>query len=240
MPYPGPYVSSDLAPSTERTLDPPPPFQQLVMASEGHPLELLRVGNELIENFRSKRAAGYEVMGDERHHHRFFSSPLIESIKCRLQRAQREFRGVGVPSGVTRGWVGRARYVDTEGCVTVISKGNLQELTTVSLDNIGQVIIPRAAVPCKISVLQNQVYGVVARKAGAPALNVLAQQVLEHGDGLFYETKLNVRWEIAHHFVRVGMAGDTMAGLADSSGDFRILLQRRPANEPGPPHSVLF
>src|SRR3972149_8782871 len=167
------------------------------MGGEDYPLKLLCITHKIIENFRSRRAPCYEVMHDEWHHHRPFGSPLIESIKCRLQGSEHEVRGVGLPSGVTRDWERRARDFHAKGCVTIISERNLQHLTTMPLDDTGQVIIPHAAVPLKISVLQNQVYGVVACKTGAPALNLLAQQIFKHGNSLLYEIKLSVPRQVA-------------------------------------------
>jgi hypothetical protein len=64
-------------------------------------------------------------MDDEWHHRRLVNSPLIEGIKRRLQRPEHKVRGVGLPSGVTRGRERRTCYFDTKGRVTIISEGNL-------------------------------------------------------------------------------------------------------------------
>jgi hypothetical protein len=68
---------------------------------------------------------------------------------------------------------------------------------------------------------------------------VLAQQVFENGNGFFDELSLRLRRHIAHHFVGVGVAGDTMSGFLDGARDFGVFFQRRAADQPGAADTVL-
>src|SRR5258705_11368633 len=79
----------------------------------------------------------------------------------------------------------------------------------------------------------------MAGKAGAPAAQPLAQQILEDRDGLLDELALLLRRVVAHHLVLVGVTGDRMAGLLHFLRYLRILLQRGATDDPGPTHAVL-
>src|SRR5262245_2042159 len=150
------------------------------MAGENNALKLLSISDEIIQDLRAERTARYEVMGNERHHHGSFSSALIERIKRRLPATQHEIWRVGVPSGVTRGWIRKTCDVHPERRVTVRCKGNLEHLPAMAFNERRQIIVPHAAIPFDIGVLQQQIDRVVARKAGTPAANMLAQQVFEN------------------------------------------------------------
>src|SRR5258705_4835605 len=65
----------------------------------------------------------------------------------------------------------------------------------------------------------------MAGKAGAPAAQPLAQQILEDRDGLLDELALLLRRVVAHHLPFVGVTGDRMASLPHFLPYFWVFLQ---------------
>src|SRR5262249_42138746 len=129
--------------------------------------------------------------------------------------------------------------LDCQRGVAVGRERDFQELLAVALDHVGQVVVPNAGIPLEIEVFQEEVDGVVASEASAPALEIFAELILEYLNGLPDEAQLLVRRVVAHHLVLVSVTGDRMAGLLYRAGDVRILLDRRAAGDPGAEHVVL-
>src|SRR5215210_7715209 len=123
------------------------------MGGKHHPLELLGIGDKIVEHLRSEGTPYNEVMYGQRHQDRLFRASLIKGVELRLQHAGDELRRIRVPGAKWRRRHGISD-LDRECGIAVRGERNLEQLASVSPNQVGKVVVPNARVPVKVKVLQ--------------------------------------------------------------------------------------